>query len=343
MSATIGSDPPFAELDDVSATAYRLAVQLGRFNRHEIAQQLRISTDEATRIERVLSLLCLLHPTPGDVELLVPVSPDAAAVELVGSAENQIRDLQHAVTEVRAQMLSLTPAYYDGRRERNRMEAFDVVSDVATVQSLLDELSERCRSEVLTVQPGGARPAHILTAARKVSLGILDRGVRMRTVYQHTARSDLATRSFVRELIEHGGELRTSEEVIDRMIIYDREVVFLPEHKPVGREPGAAIVREPTLVAFLCSVFEHLWRGATPFHLGSVESDPVTDDLKRSIVRLMAEGYKDEMVARRLGMSVRTCRRHIAEIMEELEATSRFQAGANAALSKLLSYPQDTV
>ncbi len=69
----------------------------------------------------------------------------------------------------------------------------------------------------------------------------------------------------------------------------------------------------------------------------------MTDDLKRSIVRLMAEGYKDEIVARRLGMSVRTCRRHIAEIMEELEATSRFQAGANAALSKLLSYPQDTV
>ncbi len=247
MSATIGSDPPFAELDDVSATAYRLAVQLGRFNRHEIARQLRISTDEATRIERVLSLLCLLHPTPGDAELLVPVSPDAAAVELVGSAENQTRDLQ-----VRAQMLSLTPAYYDGRRERYRMEAFDVVSDVATVQSLLDELSERCRSEVLTVQPGGARPAHILTAARKASLGILDRGVRMRSVYQHTARSDLATRPFVRELVEHGGELRTSEEVIDRMITYDREVVFLPEHKPVGREPGAAIVREPTLVAFLC-------------------------------------------------------------------------------------------
>lgn len=50
----------------------------------------------------------------------------------------------------------------------------------------------------------------------------------------------------------------------------------------------------------------------------------------------MTKGYKDEMVARRLGMSVRTCRRHIAEITEQLEATSRFQAGYNAARQELL-------
>ena len=36
-----------------------------------------------------------------------------------------------------------------------------------------------------------------------------------------------------------------------------------------------------------------------------------------------------------LGMSVRTCRRHIAEITEQLEATSRFQAGYNAARQEM--------
>lgn len=49
---------------------------------------------------------------------------------------------------------------------------------------------------------------------------------------------------------------------------------------------------------------------------------------------------KDEMIARRLGMSLRTCRKHIAESMETLGASSRFQAGylarARFALSERL-------
>ncbi|KOG32387.1 hypothetical protein ADK34_09305 [Streptomyces viridochromogenes] len=45
---------------------------------------------------------------------------------------------------------------------------------------------------------------------------------------------------------------------------------------------------------------------------------------------LLAQGAKDEVIARRLGMSLRTCRRHIAELLEELGAESRFQGGALA-------------
>lgn len=332
----------FAELDDVSALAYQRAVRLGHFLRDDIATELDLPPSEVDRVERVLRLLCLLHPMPGEPTVLVPVSPDAAATELVGSAELQIRDLQQAVTEVRTRMHAMMPAYFEGRRQRNRMEAFDIVTDVDTVQSMLNEQTLRCHTELLTVHPGGARPPQALAAARRSSLSLLGRGVRMQTIYQHTARSDLATRAYVREVTEQGAEIRTSDEVIDRLIIYDREVVFLPERDPVGRKPGAAIVREPTVVAYLCAVFEHLWNGATPFHPDAKELDPVTDDLKRSVIRLMAKGYKDEMVARRLGMSVRTCRRHIAEIMEELDATSRFQAGVNVALSGLLDESRDS-
>ncbi len=45
---------------------------------------------------------------------------------------------------------------------------------------------------------------------------------------------------------------------------------------------------------------------------------------------MLAEGAKDEVIARRLGVSLRTCRRHIAEILETLQADSRFQAGVLA-------------
>jgi Bacterial regulatory proteins, luxR family len=336
MPGSANSDSEFAELDDVSATAYGQAVEIGRFDRKEIANRLNLDANEVQRVEQVLRLLHLLQPMPGDPDVLVPVGPDVAAADLVGSAEHQIRDLQQAVTDVRTKLLSLMPVYFEGRRMRNRLEAFDIVSDVATVQSMLDHLTQRCQREMFTVQPGGARPPGLLAEARKSALSTLARGVQIRTIYQHTARSDLATRAYVREVTAEGAEVRTADQVIDRMVIYDRETVFLPERKNNGQAPGAAIVREPTLVAFLCAVFEHLWDGATPFNPDNQKTPTTADDLKQSIIRLMAKGYKDEMVARRLGMSVRTCRRHISEITEELEATSRFQAGVNVALSGML-------
>jgi DNA-binding NarL/FixJ family response regulator len=44
----------------------------------------------------------------------------------------------------------------------------------------------------------------------------------------------------------------------------------------------------------------------------------------------LAGGAKDEQIARALGMSVRTVRRRVADLMDELGADSRFQAGVEA-------------
>ncbi|MEV7025569.1 hypothetical protein [Kitasatospora sp. NPDC093558] len=327
----------FSELDDASAAAYGQAVRLGRFDREVIAEHLGLAPREVERAETVLRNLRLLQPMPGRRDVLVPIGPDVAAADLVGDAERQIRELQQAVTSVRSTLISLLPTYFEGRRERNSLEAFDIVSDADLVQSMIDEQRERCRSEVLMVQPGGPRPSNLLSAARDSATSMLSRGVQMRTIYQHTARSDLPTRAYVRDIVDLGGEFRTCDELIDRMFIYDREVVFLPERSGgPDATPGAAIVREPVLVTFLCSVFEYMWNNGSPFTAESTKAPAVNDDLKSAIVRLMVQGYKDEMVARRLGMSVRTCRRHIAEITEDLQATSRFQAGYNVAASQLL-------
>ena len=44
----------------------------------------------------------------------------------------------------------------------------------------------------------------------------------------------------------------------------------------------------------------------------------------------LASGSKDEAAARALGMSLRTYRRRVAELMTAVGATSRFQAGLRA-------------
>ncbi|MEU3984644.1 hypothetical protein AB0F77_32060 [Streptomyces sp. NPDC026672] len=267
------------------------------------------------------------------------MSPDTAVAELVGPAETRMRSLQREITEIRDRMGTLRSIYFESRQQRNQAEAFDVISDVNALQAVLDEQGEACRVEMLTAQPGGARPSNLLANALPKTLERLKRGVRVRHLYQHTARNDIATTSYVQSVTEHGAEVRTTDQLIDRIVIYDREVAFLPEPSVDGREPGAVVVREPTLVAFICRVYEHLWSGATQFVPGSEDGGEIADDVKRAIIRLMAQGHKDELVARRLGMSVRTCRRYISQIMMSVDANSRFQAGVHIALNGLPDWP----
>jgi DNA-binding CsgD family transcriptional regulator len=55
------------------------------------------------------------------------------------------------------------------------------------------------------------------------------------------------------------------------------------------------------------------------------ETSPTVSELL--LLRLLADGSKDEAAARALGVSVRTVRRMVADLMRRLDARSRFQAG----------------
>jgi DNA-binding NarL/FixJ family response regulator len=59
-------------------------------------------------------------------------------------------------------------------------------------------------------------------------------------------------------------------------------------------------------------------------------------DERRLILELLMLGTKDESIARQLGISLRTVRRRVAGLMDELGATTRFQAGLEAARRGLL-------
>ncbi|WP_159080652.1 LuxR C-terminal-related transcriptional regulator [Nocardia suismassiliense] len=51
------------------------------------------------------------------------------------------------------------------------------------------------------------------------------------------------------------------------------------------------------------------------------------------MLRALSTGSRDEVVARTMNVSVRTMRRRFAEIMDDLQAHTRFQAGFMVARS----------
>ncbi|QMU78103.1 hypothetical protein GXW83_22795 [Streptacidiphilus sp. PB12-B1b] len=94
-----------------------------------------------------------------------------------------------------------------------------------------------------------------------------------------------------------------------------------------------AVVQLPFVVRQLLQFFNAAWAQAAGRAEGpAAPDDGAESDIKRRILLLLAEGAKDETVARQLGISLRHCRRHVAEILDQLGSTSRFQAGVRAAM-----------
>jgi DNA-binding CsgD family transcriptional regulator len=127
-----------------------------------------------------------------------------------------------------------------------------------------------------------------------------------------------------------GLAVRMMRHVPHDLLVVGEEMVLIPAGSCVG-EPVLAMVREPIGVRMIRSLFGAVWARALPFEESDGSGTLGCDEVKQRILELLAEGAKDAVIANRLGMSLRTCRRHVAEILSELGAVSRFQAGTLAA------------
>ncbi|WP_369390566.1 LuxR family transcriptional regulator [Streptomyces sp. CG1] len=98
----------------------------------------------------------------------------------------------------------------------------------------------------------------------------------------------------------------------------------------------ASIIRAPEVLHILHTLFETMWGQAVPAGERMVFESPERATLARQILGALRAGVTDEVAARELTVSVRTYRRHVADIMTLLGANSRFQAGVRAAELGLL-------
>ncbi|WP_424212135.1 LuxR C-terminal-related transcriptional regulator [Streptomyces sp. BI20] len=281
-------------------------------------------------------------PDDGDGERWSAVPPRAAAARATAPLALRVRETHDEMDRLRESLEALLPVYEAGeaRRALRRSGGLELVTDLRAVRGLIAELAAGCEEELLTSQPGGGRPPETLAEAVDRDEALLARGVRMRTLYQHTARYSRPTAAYVERVTALGARVRTVGDGVVRMLVFDRRAGVMT----VKDTPGAAlVVREPNVVGFMAATFEHAWLGAEPFpvSVGPEQAREISDELRQTIVRMLSEGLEDKVVARRLGMSERTCQRHIAEIMRALGARSRFQAGCLAARQAALAPPPD--
>ncbi|GGR07266.1 helix-turn-helix transcriptional regulator [Kitasatospora griseola] len=157
----------------------------------------------------------------------------------------------------------------------------------------------------------------------------LERGVVIRSIFQDSFRNDPDTLCYARWLAELGGLARTVPLLPMRLVIVDRSAALVPSDPGDGRR-GALELHGAALVQPLYALFDELWRSGADFGRPAPRDDQDLTGSERALLHLLGNGHTDESAGRKLGLSLRTVRRMMQDLMNRLGAESRFQAGAQA-------------
>lgn len=176
----------------------------------------------------------------------------------------------------------------------------------------------------------GARQAMAARAAHTQQGQQVHQAHQVRKLLSPAALADEHSRAHLRELVDQGALVRIASAALPHeTIVIDRRLAILAGlNGPGGRE--YTLTTAPTLVGGVYALFDAAWETATDLKAFLRGEQPRLDTASRTVLRLLGSGATDEKAARELGMSLRTYRRRVAELLTTLEADSRFQAGIRA-------------
>ncbi|MHB8718350.1 MAG: helix-turn-helix transcriptional regulator [Candidatus Dormibacteria bacterium] len=257
---------------------------------------------------------------------LTAVRPDVAVEALV---LRQTERLQRA----RLAAADLLERYRRHARPDARVaDLLEVVEGREGIAQRFLQLQAEARDEILVLD----RPPYVVDPADNVAAetSVLERRVRARVIYDTSSLSQEHL-ALIREHARAGEQARVMDGVPMKLIIVDRRVGLVPLRQDEPGLEGRLVVHTSPLLDALLVLFETLWRAAAPLPRreapGVDTADLGLSEDDRMLLALVAAGLKDEVVAARLGITERTVARRLRVLFTRLGATTRFQAGLQAA------------
>ncbi|MGW1147519.1 helix-turn-helix transcriptional regulator [Streptomyces sp. NPDC002454] len=272
--------------------------------------------------ERLIALGLLRVDGTGE---LAPTEPELAVDRLIRVRLQTLHEELQQVTQARHLVGELRREQGAGSRPAQDVERLEVLSEIRT---RIDDLAFFAREEILSVEPYTELTPENIAHARPLDARCLRRGVRIRSVILGRALDHPPTAAYLHELAAQGAEIKVIDALSERILLYDRQTVLVPAD-PADTSRGALLTRQPGLVANAFALFQKIWDEAADLPGPEGSEDPAAYPLsavEKLVLAEMCRVGKDETGARNLGISVRTYRRHIAELLRVLGAGGRAQA-----------------
>lgn len=189
---------------------------------------------------------------------------------------------------------------------------------------LISQMLKTSQGDMLWLRPDAwAMPRE--SAVSRLLAEAMATGRRSRAIYPLRALTEAPEALQTRARL--GEQIRVISELPTRMFILGDAHAVLPEPLGFADEPRVHI-RQRSIVAALTLWFEAMWSRAAP--VPELDSGEARPDLRRFLLEQLVAGATDEVIARNLGIGLRTVRRRIAALMTDLGVDTRFQAGVEA-------------
>ncbi|MEU3505458.1 LuxR C-terminal-related transcriptional regulator [Streptomyces hundungensis] len=315
-------------LDAVAEAVYRTMLADPQGGVAELVAVTGASEAEVRRALDTLSELALIRPSAERQGRLRAVSPDIGMEILMARQQAELAAQQQKVEASRAVAAQLIAEYADLRPAATSPGVEQLIG-LDQIRDRLSRLARETRTEVATFAPDGGQSQENIAAAKPLNEAQLRRGIRMRTVYLDSVRNSQVTVDYVNWIAGLGGQVRTVPSLPTRMIIVDRATAVIPVSSNDTAAAAVVLNGQGTLTA-LCALFDSVWEQAQPLGAASVRDEHGLSPQESTTITLLAQGHTDEAIAKRLGVSQRTARRIATDLMERLEARSRFEAGVRA-------------
>lgn len=329
LGAVWGDDVlEYLGLNTTAEAVYRAMLGNPPWGVTELSAQLRVDAAQVRlALDELFDLSLLRASMERDGELRA-VSPQVGLQVLLARQQADLDRRKQQISEGQSAMAAMVAEFAD-RRPEARTDDVERVVGMDAVLGRLEDLASTVRVEALSITPG-VQSTHTITAGLRNNADLLARNVTIRAAMQESARNDKATSAYAKSLTDAGGEVRTAPVLPPRMLIADRSVAVVPID-PVDTKAGVLVLTGLGVVASLLTLFEQVWATAVPLGAAQSRDREGVTPLERELLNLLGQGHTDDSAAKRLGISERTCRRMMADLMERLGARSRFEAGLLAA------------
>ncbi|MFH8349877.1 LuxR C-terminal-related transcriptional regulator [Streptomyces sp. NPDC018045] len=296
---------------------------------HESAGRLaaRVGLSEAA-VQAVLKELAaedIVVPTaPGAAEAAWEAAPPTQVVEALLRRDDAVR------TALRRTGTELERLYRFARRDAGHYGALEVVEDPARVLAVSRQLQQSAHHQirVIDVPPYSGTSEHYL-AQEALQRERMAAGVAYRAIYHGSAFDDPIAWPNMARMIEAGEQARTLDDPPMKLAIGDSDLAVVTLAADDHSGVVSLLIRPSSLFQALSNVFESLWKLAVPVSAAGIGTQ--IDARDRQILTLMASGATDDAIARHLGVGRRTVVRRVSALLDRLGATTRFQAGVQAA------------
>ncbi|MFM9368790.1 LuxR C-terminal-related transcriptional regulator [Streptomyces sp. Da 82-17] len=303
-------------------------------------EQLDTTVGEIERARSELIGLGLLIESPdggaqGGEPATKATAPEAALLRLLTAEEEAASRLTEQIRRTREQIDAMREVFLPLHTARSNGLSGEVVTSPEKIARVLSDTADIATSEILSMHPGPVMAPEMLAEGLRRDVQVLNRGVAMRSIHLRPMTRIIHSMTHLQELQNAGAQVRIATIVPFRFILVDRVQALVPALH-TNSSKAMMVLRGEAVTALLVKVFEMCWASAAPLEAAEPGQDSGLSSQQLWVLRLMSTGRKDEAIARELGVSVRTLRRVMADLMARLGVESRFQAGITAARLGLL-------